>query len=90
MASCPSSTPALKPSSANARVPAGSSSSPSTPAKPKPWIKPKPNATSQLLSPNIGRRLFSATSTTDAAMTDSTKREGSRTTSSAARLRVME
>src|SRR5262249_36413888 len=45
-ASCPASTPRLKPSSANGRSPSGTRSARRPPAKPKPCRRPKANASS--------------------------------------------
>src|SRR6185503_16382528 len=90
MQSCPASTPRLKPTSASSRLSFGRPSSVSTLAKPKPWIRQKVNATSQLQRCTPGYRLLSAASTTDAAIADSTRRDGSDTTESAASARVIE
>ena len=44
MQACPISTPTLKDASDQPKALPGSPSSRSTPAKPKPWTKPNPNA----------------------------------------------
>ena len=90
MASWPSSTPMLKPARLHASVAVGSPRSASTLAKPKPWIRPKPKATIQRRPPISGRRLFAAATTTEAAIADSTQREGRVTHSSAASDSVIE
>ena len=90
MASCPASTPRLKPTSASASAPFGNPRSASTLAKPKPWISPKPKATVQRRPVNSGKTLFSAASTTDAAIVASTAREGSDTMPSVASVSVIE
>src|SRR5581483_12316133 len=62
----------------------------STLAKPKPWMSPKPNATIQRRPWTRGQTLFSAASTTESAIADSTRREGNCTTDSAASESVIE
>ena len=80
----------MKPTSASSRASRGRPRSASTLAKPKPWIRPKPNATAQRRSCTSGQMLFSAASTTDSAMVDSTSRDGSVITDSAASESVIE
>ena len=62
----------------------------STLAKPKPCTNPNAKATAQRRPWTSGNKLFSAASTTDAAIADSTQREGSATQPSVARLSVIE
>src|SRR5258706_7884087 len=90
IASCPSSTPTLKPTSATSSALRGRPRSVSTLAKPKPWIRPKPNATAQRRPCTSGQRLLSAASTTESAIVDSTSREGNWMIDSAASDNVIE
>ena len=90
MASCPASTPRLKPTRASTSASRGRPRSARTLANPNPWIRPNPKATAQRRPATTGQRLFSAASTTDSAMVDSTNRDGRAMTESAARLRVIE
>src|SRR6185436_12225130 len=90
MASWPSSTPTLKPTSASNSTDCGSARSDSTLAKPKPCTSPNTNATTHRRASTVGQMLFSAASTTDAAIADSTQRDGSATTCSVASVSVME
>src|SRR5882762_574382 len=71
-------------------APCGSPRSLRTLAKPKPWISPKAKATIQRRPCTRGNTLFSAARTTEVAIADSTSREGSEITPSAARLSVIE
>src|SRR6185369_14763401 len=80
----------LKPTSASSSVPCGRPRSASTLAKPKPWISPKQNATIQRRPWNTVKTLFSAASTTDSAIADSTQRDGSDSTPSVASDSVIE
>src|SRR5205809_322889 len=80
----------LKPASDSARPDVGRPRSWSAPAKPKPCSSPKANAASHRPPATTGNRLLSAASTTDNAIADSTQRDGSDTTPSAASDSVME
>src|SRR4051812_30211768 len=90
MASCPASTPRLKPTSASTSDSCGKPRSDSTLAKPKPWIKPNTKAIIQRRSRNSGNTLLSAAISTEAAMVDSTSRDGKLSTPSAASDKVIE
>src|SRR3989442_12295218 len=80
----------LNPASERASEPDGKPTPCRAPAKPKPWSSPKPNAAIQRTRATIGNRLLSAASTTESAIADSTQRDGSVTTSSAASDSVIE
>src|SRR4029450_7328356 len=86
----PNSTPPLKPASDNASDPGGKPRSCNAPAKPKPCSNPNANAAIQRPRSTIGKMLFSAASTTESAIADSTQREGRETSPSAASVNVIE
>ena len=71
MTSWPTSSPRLNWNSAHAKSARGRSSSASTPAKPKPWTRPKKNVTTTRRTGKIGSTLSSAARTIVAAIAGS-------------------
>ena len=79
--SCPSSTPALNENSVASRVTLDVVNSASTPAKPRPWSRPKVNTTAARRREGPAERRFSTpTYTTDSAIRGSTTCAGTDTT----------
>ena len=89
IATCPISTPMLKPNKDKDKCSPLNPSSPKTLAKPKPWNKPKTKAIIQSFPLNIGFILWYAAKPMDSAIIDSTNLEGKTIICNDARLSVM-
>ena len=87
--SCPNSAPLLKPASDNAAIPPASPGPAKAPAKPKPCCNPNANAATSDRARQSGRH-YSVRRAPPSAIADSTQREGSETSPSAASVNVIE